>query len=63
MERAPAPDPTAYRIVGAARVSTMEQELLRAAADGFRILAATVGYGETVVVLAKSTGAPTTSVH
>jgi len=63
MERAPTPGATAYRVVGAARVSTMEKELLRAAADGFRILAATVGYGESVVVLAKPTGAPTTTAH
>jgi hypothetical protein len=63
MERAPTPAPIAYRVVGAARVGTMEKELLRAAADGFRILAATVGYGETVVVLAKPSGAPTATVR
>lgn len=63
MERTPAPSPTAYRVVGARRVGTIDKELSQAAAEGFRILAATPGYGEMVVVLAKPAGETTTTVR
>lgn len=53
MERTTAPGPITYRVVGAARV-------VEAAADGFRILAASVGYKGTVIVLAKPSGETTT---
>lgn len=63
MERTPAPSPTAYRVVGARRAGTIDKELSQAVTKGFRILAATVGYTETVIVLAKPAGETTTTVR
>jgi len=41
-----------YRIVGARRVSTIEQEANEPASQGYAVVAALLGYEETVVILA-----------
>jgi hypothetical protein len=45
--------PLAYRVIGTVRLSTFEHELQAVAAEGFRLVAFTIGPKEQVAVLAK----------
>ena len=60
VEKSAAMPQVSYRIVGARRVSTLEKEALGIASEGFAVVAALLGYEETVVILASPQGATTT---
>jgi hypothetical protein len=59
VEKSAARPPIRYRIVGARRVSTIAHEALTIASEGFAVVAALLGYEETVVILASPQGAAT----
>ncbi|MDH4065732.1 MAG: hypothetical protein OEW19_15145, partial [Acidobacteriota bacterium] len=60
IEKVASAQPIAYRIVGARRVSTIEREVTEQVSQGFGIVAALLGYEETVVILAAPPEAATT---
>jgi hypothetical protein len=60
VEKAPGAPPVTYRIVGARRTATIERETREVAGAGYRILAALLGYEETVVILASEARTITT---
>jgi hypothetical protein len=52
VEKSAATPSISYRVVGARRVSTIENEALAIASEGFAVVAALLGHEETVVILA-----------